>query len=221
MRREQGTYQVAMDRRWALEDLYTFPHTYSQIYSFIYCFDSELDPRDVSRINYALEGYPWQGGYSYVNIYTVLANQVPREHKPEIARIQYASPGFMDILLNPDVALQVAKSIGILLGVGVAAAEAYKRIYKAYLAIRAARRKHNAEFAVYSATETQALSKMSNDLAKHIGFENVSELEKRTKNPEVTLKLLMAHYRRLDILGEFVREGKIALPESTDEEANM
>ena len=114
-------------------DLYNFPHAYSQTYSFIYCFDSELNARDVERIDYALQGYPWRGGYSYVNIYTVLANQLPREHKPEVAKIQYASPGFMEILLNPEVALQVAKSVGILLGTGVAGVESYKRIYKALL----------------------------------------------------------------------------------------
>ena len=93
--REQGIYKVLMDSRWALEDLYEFPHTYSQSYSFIYCLDSKLDPRDAKRIDYAFEGYPWRGGYSYVNIYTVLANQVPREHKPQVSKIQYASPGFI------------------------------------------------------------------------------------------------------------------------------
>lgn len=209
-----------MDKRWALEDLYEFPHTYSQTYSFIYCFDSELDARDADRINYALEGYPWRGGYSYVNLYTVLANQVPREHKPEVARIQYASPGFMDILLNPDVALQVAKSVGILLGAGVAGVEAYKRIYTAVLEINRAKKKQQAEITTYSAAEAKALTAMSDTLAKYMGFNNIAELHQRTKNPEVTLKLLMAHHRRITILGEFVREGKVSLPVDIDEKAN-
>jgi hypothetical protein len=30
----------------------------------------------------------------------------------------------------------------------------------------------------------------------------------------------MAHHRRLDILGDFVREGKVALPERIEEQAN-
>ena len=218
--REQGIYKVLMNKRWALEDLYEFPHTYSQTYSFIYCFDSELDARDADRINYALEGYPWRGGYSYVNIYTVLANQVPKEHKPEVARIQYASPGFMDILLNPDVALQVAKSVSILLGTGVAGVEAYKRIYKTLLEMNKDKKRQQVEITTYSAAETKALASMSDTLAKNMGFKNVADLHQRTKNPEVTLKLLMAHHRRLTILGEFVQEGKVSLPVDINEKAN-
>lgn len=203
-----------------MEDLYKFPHTYSQTYSFIYCFDSELDARDADRIDYALEEYPWRGGYSYVNIYTVLANQVPREHKPEVARIQYASPGFMEILLNPDVALQVAKSVSILLGIGVAGIEAYKRVYKAFLEMNKDKNKQQAEITKYSVSEAKALSSMSETIAKDMGFNSVAELNKRTKNPEVTLKLLMAHHRRLTILGEFVRKGKVSLPIGTNEQTN-
>jgi len=64
-----------MDRRWSLEDLYEFPYAYSQIYSFIYCFDSELNARDAERIDYALEGYPWRGGYSYVSVRATPSSQ--------------------------------------------------------------------------------------------------------------------------------------------------
>jgi hypothetical protein len=54
---------------------------------------------------------------------------------------------------------------------------------------------------------------MSNDIAKHIGFKNVAELHKHTGDPEISLKLLLAHYRRLEIMAKFVQKGKAALPE--------
>ena len=146
-----------MNERWELEDLYNFPHAYSQTQSFIYCFDTDLDPRNAARINVALEEYSWQGGYSYVNMYTVLHHQIPVPHRPQIASIQYASPGWMDILLNPNVALQVAESVGILLGAGVAAAEAFKRIDRVRLDIARQRKKHGAEYAEFSAAEVKAI----------------------------------------------------------------
>ncbi|MBK1736159.1 hypothetical protein CKO15_12930 [Halorhodospira abdelmalekii] len=208
-----------MDERWELEDLYGFPHAYSQSHAFIYCFDSGLDPRNAKRIDTALEGYPWRGGYSYVNIYTVLHHQIPVPHRPQIAAIQYASPGWIDILLNPDVALQVAKSVGILLGAGVAAVEAIKRIDKARLEMAYQRRKKRGEFAALSAAEAKALNEMSEEVAKHLGFGGLASLNERTKNPEVTLKLLLAHYRRLRVLGEYVESGKIALPEKLRDES--
>ena len=211
--KEAAIYRVLMNERWELEDLYRFPHAYSQTHSFIYCFDTDLDPRDAGRIDFALEGYPWRGGYSYVNIYTVLHHQIPVPHRPKIASIQYASPGWIDIFLNPDVALQVAKSVGILLGAGVAAVEAFKRIDKARLDIAKQRREQDREFAALTAAEVKALNKMSEEIAKHLGFESLQKLQKRTKNPEVTLKTLMAHYRRLRILGDYVESGKVSLPE--------
>jgi hypothetical protein len=56
---------------------------------------------------------------------------------------------------------------------------------------------------------------MSDDIAKHLGFKNVAELHKFTGNPEVSLKLLLAHQRRLEVIVEFVKNGKAALPETT------
>jgi hypothetical protein len=216
---ESQVYRALMDERWELEDLYGFPHAYSQSHAFIYCFDSRLDPRSAKRIDVALEEYPWRGGYSYVNIYTVLHNQIPVPHRPKIAAIQYASPGWIDILLNPDVALQVAKSVGILLGLGVTAVEAIKRIDKARLEMAYQRRKMRGEFAVLSVAEAKALNEMSEEVAKHLGFGSLASLNNRTKNPEVTLKLLLAHHRRLQILSEYVKSGKITLPEKLRDES--
>jgi hypothetical protein len=208
-----------MNERWELDDLYGFPHAYSQAHSFIYCFDSALDTRNAERINRALEEYPWRGGYSYVNIYIVLQHQIPVPHRPTIASIQYASPGWIDVLLNPDVALQVAKSVGILLGAGVAAVEAFKRVDKARLDIARRRREQNREYAEISASEAKALGEMSEEIAKHLGFSSLKELQERTNNPEVTLKLLLAHHRRLRILGDYVESGKVSLPEKLKDES--
>jgi len=208
----ENTYRVLMDERWELDDLYNFPYAYSQTYSFIYCFDSPQDPKSAKRIDVALENYPWQGGYSYTNIYTVLQHQIPPAERPKIAAIKYASPGWMDILLNPQVAMKIAASVGTLIGLGVTAVEAYKRIDKARLEIARNRKMQQMEFAAFSANEAKFLNSMSEEIAKNLGFESLQQLQARTKNPEVTLKVLMAHHRRISKLAEFVREGKVKLP---------
>lgn len=208
-----------MNERWELDDLYGFPHAYAQAHSFIYCFDTILDARNADRINIALTEYPWRGGYSYVNIYTILQHQIPIQHRPKIASIQYASPGWLDILLNPDVALQVAKSVGILLSAGVAAVEAFKQIDKARLDIARRRKEQKRDFAALYAAEVKALREMSEEIAGHLGFKNLKELHDRTKNPEVTLKLLLAHHRRLRILGDYVESGKVMLPDKLKDES--
>jgi hypothetical protein len=216
MKIDPGTYRVLLDGRWRLKDLYEFPHAFSQCYAFTYCLDSELSPRDRERINDALVGYPWRGGYSYVNIYTVLQNQVPVEDRPTIKSISYASPGWLDIFLNPDVAIQVAKSVGILSGSAVAAAKAYATSMN-YLAKVAVDRKR-AQLQEMQLTQAQHKTFMSmcENMAKFLGFKNIKELHQHTGNSEVSLKLLAAHYRRTNQLVEFVKEGKVNLPEEID-----
>ena len=206
-------YRVLLDSDWQLADLYTFPHAFSQTYAFVYCLDSELDPRDRERINTALTDYPWKGGYSYVNTYTVLQNQVPPPERPKIYSIQKSSPGWLDLVLNVDVAIQVAKSVGVFLGTAAAATKTYSSIQKILSDLNVHRHKNNLQNAKLTQAEIKNMMSMSNDIAKHLGFKNVAELHKQTGNPEVSLKLLLAHYRRLEIMAEFVQKGKAALPE--------
>ena len=207
-----NVYRVLLGGRWKLEDLYAFPHAFSQCYAFIYCLDSELDPRDRDRINYAFEGYPWKGGYSYVNIYTVLQHQVPPHHRPTIKSISYASPGWLDLLLNPDVALQVAKSVGILAGSVVAAAKAYATAMKYIAQVAVDRRRAELTEMQLTRQQRKVFMTMCDDVAKFLGFKSIKELHQHTGNPEVSLKLLTAHYRLIGQLVEFVQNGKASLP---------
>ena len=208
-----GSYRVLLDGEWQLEDLYTFPHAFSQCYAFIYCLDFELDPIDRDRINEAFTGYPWRGGYSYVNIYTVLRHQVPLRHRPCIKSISFASPSWLDILLNPDVALQVAKSVGILAGTAVAAAKAYAYSMKYIRQVSVDQKRAKLEIMQLTQEQLQTFMSICEELAKFIGFESVKALHEHTGNPEVSLKLLLAHYRRIDQLVDFVKAGKASLPE--------
>jgi hypothetical protein len=205
-------YRVLLDREWGLVDLYEFPHAYAQNYAFIYCLDTDHSPRDVERINRAIREYPWQGGYSYVNIYTVLQNQVPQDDRPTIKSISKSSPGWLDLFLNVDVAISVAKSVAVLSGAAVAASAAYKRIHKALGEAGVNRRKHQLQLLQITHGEAKVLNSMCLELAKFLGFKRVHELHEKTGDPEVTLKLLLAHFRRIEKLTEYVDSGKAELP---------
>lgn len=213
---DPDAYRVLLDGRWQLVDLYEFPHAFAQCYGFIYCLDSKLRPRDRERIEEAFAGYPWRGGYSYVNIYTVLQNQVPVADRPQIKSISYASPGWLDIFLNVDVAIQVAKSVGVLAGSAVAATKAYATIMKTLSHINAEREKAKLRDMQLTQAQHQTFMSMCEDMAKFLGFKSVKELHQRTGSPEVSLKLLAAHYRRTNALVKFVKERKAVLPEKVD-----
>ncbi len=208
---EHQSYRVLLNEDWELRDLYEFPHALSQCYSFIYCLDSELEPRDRIRINRALQGYPWRGGYSYVNIYTVLSNQIQGPDRPKIKSIQKASPGWLDLSLNVNVAYQVAGGLSVLSGAFVSAVAAYKKANQLLISINATRRKADADNLKATAEELKAINAISVELAKHLGFKSLKELHEHTGDPEVSLKLLMAHFRRMSVLLDYEKNGKATL----------
>jgi hypothetical protein len=212
--KDQSHYRIWLDNEWTLNDLSEFPHTYAQNYAFIYCLDSDLAARDRARIDRALEEYPWRGGYSYVNIYTVLQNQVPAEDRPIIRSIRISSPGWLDLFLNLDVAIAVARSVAIYSASLVAVTIAYKRIHKALLDINIDRKKHDLQELQVTKAQAKEFNSMSRELATYLSFRSLDELHKRTGNPEITLKLLLAHCRRTQTLVDYVTEGKAALPPS-------
>ncbi|MBI1752276.1 MAG: hypothetical protein HY014_05000 [Acidobacteria bacterium] len=205
---QKFTYRILLNEDWGLEDLYEFPHALSQCYSFIYCLDGELEPRNRERINLALQEYPWGGGYSYVNIYTVLNHQVPHLDRPKIVSIQKASPGWLDLLLNQNVAIQLAASVTTLIGAGTAALAAYKKGQKLLSDIQEQRIKAKVRQLELDAFQLKAMNTIATETAKNLGYRNLKALHQHTGDPEVSLKLLQAHYRRMSVLADYSNKGK-------------
>jgi uncharacterized SAM-dependent methyltransferase len=118
----------------------------------------------------------------------------------------------LDLFLNVEVAKQVAQSVAYLSGAAVAATLAYKKINKALADIHLERKKLQLHELQLTRAQANIMTAMSSEMAKFLGYKNLKQLHEQTKSPEVTLKLLLAHYRRLGILVDYVVEGKIALP---------
>jgi hypothetical protein len=207
----ESRYRVLLNEDWELEDLYDFPHAYSQCYSFIYCLDSEVSPRDRERIDNALQEYPWRGGYSYVNIYTVFKHQVPYEDRPKVKSIRKESPGWLDLILNNNVAYHLAGAVSTLSAAAVGATAAYKKSHGFVLSVNAARRRAGIERMAASAAEMKSFNALCTELAKSLGFKSLAALHEHTGNPEISLKLLMAHYRRMMVLVDFTNDRKVML----------
>jgi hypothetical protein len=210
---DNRAYRIHMDGAWGLRDLYEFPHAFMQVYAFIYCFDSPLAPRDADRINDALESYPWAGGYSVVNIYTVLQNQVEHQDRPRIEEIKYASPGWIDVLLNLHPAVKLAGAVAAIAGSLAATAKSYATLQKTFHEVRSGKERNRLDRIKLTREQIQELHGLSEDLARLIGFEQLESLNKRTGNILVTAKLVAAQFRRLKSLADFVLEGKALLPE--------
>ena len=213
-----GHYRVLLDKKWTLADLSAFPHAYLQTYAFAYCFQSDLPPRDANRINEVLKNYPWQGGYSYVNAYFVLQGQVPPKYRPQISSIQYASPGWIDLLLNLDPAVCVASSVAAIAGSAAAIGKAYSSLQKSLHEISERRKKSDIVKLRLSREEAKELRLLSEELAELMEFKKLDELVERAGNIEVASKLIAAQYRRLKALTKYVEKGQLKLPTSLRDE---
>jgi hypothetical protein len=210
-------YRVMMEGRWDLVDLYALPHAFEQCYSFIYCFDAEVTPISADRISYALREYPWRGGYSYINIYSVLRTQINWRDRPRVSEIKYASPGWLELALNFEVAVQVAKAVAAISVAGAVAAKSYAAAYKALADIKTAREKSRLANLKLTVEQDATLMKLCEAHAKFLGFKSAKALTGQTGSTEVTLRLLLAHHRRLRDLAAFVENGKAELPLNREE----
>lgn len=197
---------------WTLEDLYVFPRTFEQCYTFIYCLDSELPTKDKAAIDRAFENYPWAGGYSYVNFYQILRARIPLKSRPKLRSIHKASPGWIELALNLDVAVEIAKSVALISGSFAATAEAYKRAWNLLHSLSADRERAKTEQMRQKKKQIKEMREICEELAKCIGFTSLTDLHNRTKDPEISLKMLSAHYRRMRTLHEYDLNGKVRLP---------
>lgn len=210
-----GSYKILLDGKWSLEDLANFSRVYFQNYSFLYCLDTTSVDIASTRIESVLKNYELRSGVSYVNIYDIFRSHVAKEDKPQVKSIHYASPGWLDLALNPDVAAQFAKVLSIYLGSIVATAGVYKSLYKIYADLSTIRRKLGSSTFKLQAEDALKAQKLNTELAKGLGFESLEELDKHTKDTEESSKLLMAHYRRMEKMAKFVRAGKASFPEDS------
>lgn len=209
-------YQIMIDGNWTLEDLMEFSRLYFQNYSFIYCLETETVGVASFQIKSVLEDYKLRDGLSYVNIYSTFRNHIKAAERPKIKSIQYASPGWIELALNPDVAMQVAKSVGIYMasitGTGASVVLAYKKLHKIFIDLQQAREKKRNRDLKLEKDKVAAANKLNEELAKGLGFNSLADLDKHTGDIEETSKLLMAHYRRISRMSEFVKNNKAKFP---------
>lgn len=195
-------YQIALDGRWSFEEFGKLPHLYIQIYSAVYALD--LDRRaNHGRIETAIQSYPWRGGFSSVNFFTVLHNAVPRHDRPRIAAMQYASPGFVELALAADVATRIRELVLMYLEHALYWEQRYKVHYE-YMGRRAMLR-DGADIEIEELTDDDraVLDEATDVMAQLWGSSLTATVAKWAPTPVVRVKVLHSMYRRLRQLAQF------------------
>jgi hypothetical protein len=199
--------RVLIDGRWGLPDMRRFASLFGNAYSFLY----SLRPKDghVEQRTRALFGkYPWRGGFSAVNFFDQLENLVPRVSRPQIDKMQKASPGFIDFRLDGSISDQVIALVTQINVKNNAPSEAY-RTTRQFLKERS--------WLGNSAADIRLSDGDLSDLNQHVEFMATSlHLEMHIdyimslaqRDPLAAVKILLSLFRKVKELADYLATGK-------------
>ncbi|UUO23348.1 hypothetical protein FGD67_09065 [Colwellia sp. M166] len=199
---QKGNSYILLDERWKLEDFAILTKEYMQLYGFFYALRS-VESNQLSQLEF--ERMPWLGGGSVVGFFSIMGRLVPPENNPEVKRIQYASPGFIELTLITEVAKDIGIIVSSICASIASIAGTYSLIYSQYqkrkltqLKIKDLEAKQLREEIIFVKNSIKQL---------HEGFSltnnQVQSLHKISKGDElVQLKMLLALYRRAKPIAE-------------------
>jgi hypothetical protein len=209
----QSNLRIMIDRAWTLDDLYQFPRTFQQAYSFWDSVIGEHDDRSREGINHIFAIFPWQGGSSAVHFFDQLKRfAVP---PPKIVSIHYQSPGWLELGLIVTSALTLSRAIKQIASTIGQCNATYDQIYRGMKERKILRLKTELELGRLEKEHLEFIAASSGTLAKVLGFAGSKEIDEKTKNQYVTLKILMTVYRRVGILARYEDRKKAIFPDSS------
>src|SRR6516225_9356101 len=168
---ENGKHRIQIAGDWSLEDLYVFPRAYEQCYFMYLGILADGTESDDERIARAYEVFPWQGGYSAVDFYDQLKFAVPRNKRPRINCIEYASPGFIELSLAVMVALTIERVVRSLCNSELNINDTYTHIYKDLQERKLLKIKTENEIRELTRSERDILESHANTLSSALGID--------------------------------------------------
>ncbi|MDT8375802.1 MAG: hypothetical protein RQ867_03575 [Mariprofundaceae bacterium] len=172
------------------------------------------------EIQYIYGKYPWRGGYSAVNFYQNLFSKMPREYRPRIKSIQYASPGFIELSQLVEVAKDISLIVGYISAAILAGNKTYSIIQKGIRERKLSKIDLRSEELKLLEQERNFIHKSVNDIARIMGVreETLAKLYFRAENNELAvLKILSSLYRRARDLAKLQNKQKLNLKRGIDE----
>jgi len=209
---EARTTQIGIDGRWSLEELSDATKDYVQLYGFAYSLIPDLPSARRGEVDYIYGKFPWRGGYSTVNFFNQLFHKIPPRLRPEVQRIQYASPGFIELSEVLIVAGTVAAIVGTVCKSIRTVHDLYRSIQKASVEHKLSKINLTQEELKLKKQQIEFCEESSKKLAKAIGLTEAQERlidEKVRGNPVMKLKILLSVFRRVEPLARKQAEGKL------------
>lgn len=204
--------KLRLDGRWNLEELSEATRDYIQLYGFAYSFLPDLPSARREEIDYIYGKFPWRGGYSTVNFFNQLFHKIPPKFRPEVERIQYASPGFIELSELLLVAATVAGIVKAVCTTINTAHDTYRRIQKGSAEHKLSQINLTKEQLELTQRQVAFCENSAKQLVQIFGLTETQEqlIDQRVQgNPVMKLKILLSVFRRVKPLAEKQSEGKL------------
>ncbi len=212
---QQQTYTIHIDGRWSLEDLYVFPRNYEQVYFALEAVLPASDSATNDRIMRAFSSFPWQGGYSAVNFYNQLKYATSAKRRPVVASMKYQSPGWIEVACIVPIAVSVSVIVIRVAKTLDACNHTYNQIYSDMQKRKLLKIEVERQQVALRKDELELIKAHADSMAHLLGIGSAETIHKRTKNPLISLKILLSMYRRVRTLAKYQIKGKAHFEDQT------
>jgi len=219
---EPESYFIKLDRRWKLDELSDFSKNFEQSYYAAFALealqkDGSLGYDTQGRLLSQMARYPWKGGFSTIHFYYGVKRIVGRKRQPEIRRIKYSSPGFIELSSIQEIAFNLGAVVASVCGSITLINGTYNRIYKGL------RERQLNEISVEKAhlelakEQREFLVQSIEEMGKHLSLDDQARLIEASGNEFRALKILLSMYRRIRIISRYQDDRKVLLPKQSSE----
>ncbi len=189
------THDILLDGKWDLGNLSEFSRKYKDVYSFLYLLGKRtIQTGEVRHFDHNIR---MGRGWAAKRFYDELSKQIPLKDRPRLEAVQYASPGIISIHLNQETADIIPMAVSQFSQHAAELARVYREAYKST----------HGQLDWSEKQTRQALQK----LVELMGFVDWDRLEELAETTEQLADVVLAHYRRMESLFEYQKEGKATL----------
>ncbi len=205
------TYKI--DGTWGASDFSHFYGKMSDLYSFfavINRFEGSSAPKEKAFLSHAIRERLWRGGGSYSGFFDDLDthNTLNALAPLEVAKIQYASPGHIDLRGNTDALSYTADVIALFEENSRELGKSYNEIHNILRKAKMLKARPDTQFPA-RAIQEHVLNR-TREFAQAMKLENIDQIfEASGPNVLVFAKLVLSIYRRANELYTFEAEGRV------------
>jgi hypothetical protein len=217
--KELATQKYSTDGIWDLPDFTQFYNKLTDLYAFFLSlkkYEEAGTPAEIKkRIRDSFREQPLRGGSSYRNLHEGLSSIQRIGDRLAVGRLQYSSPGRVDVKGRLDVFKELAVSLAEFTARYEELKDKYNELHR--MLAKGKWLKADPDRLDKNGAVAKFFHEQGVEFAKMLRLEDYALIYRLTGNHALLfLKVLLAHYRRLEKYFMFFAEGRVKEPASQD-----